>query len=869
MKYEKLFSPLTIRGCTFPNRIMRTAMVSRLSAEDGSTTDTIKERYRRHAMGGPGSIVVEPVVVLPSRSSYNLRLSDDAFISGLREIVNAMRAANPEVRIGIQMVHFLKIARSGWRQKVEDLKPEELKIIVDQHADAAKRAVDAGFDFVELHMAHAFTLSSFLSLTNKRTDEYGGRNLEDRLRLPTEVYKAVRNKVGEGFPVGVRINGADFTIEGTTPVHSRRIAKRFAELGVDYISVSAGDRFEDALPPPQGMPPISFNGYSGNLMSPRWWTIDGVNVYLAEEIRKAVRSTGLETPIVTAGKIRTPELAEEILQQGRADMIGLCRPLLADPDLPIKAKEGREEDIVKCCACGWCSELDAKFETIKCILWQKEYMHPPAPFLLVPPCRAACPAGLDVEGYIQAIVEGDYKRSLDLIRQKLPLPAVISRVCPHPCETECNRGNLEGDKGIAINALKRFVVDEVASRWGREEVTAVPRTKEEKVAIIGSGPAGLTVAHDLVWNGYGVTIFEALPVPGGMLAVGIPEYRLPRKILQTEIEDIQKLGVEIRLNSSVGKNGLTLESLKKQGYKAIFIAVGAHKSQKLNISGEDMEGVYHGVAFLNDANMGKEVKVGERVVIIGGGDVAIDAARVAFRLGAKEVQLACLERREEMPAHKEQIEQAVEEGVNLNLSWGPKRILGDGRKVTGVEFRHCISVFDKEGRFSPSFNEQITMSLETDTLIIAIGQIPDLTFLTDKAKFNITDKGTLQVAPDNLTTGIPGIFAGGDVVSGPASAVEAIAAGHNAATFIGRYLRGESLEYKKESPRIIDIEDVKIEDVRKQIRETMPTLPLNERIPGFKEVELGFTKSTALAEADRCLNCVSRPRFPESKASQP
>ena len=863
MKYEKLFSPLTIKGCTFPNRILRTAMVSRLAAEDGSVSNAIKERYRREAMGGPGAIIVEAAVVLPSRSSYNLRISDDSFIPQLREVANVIRAENPEVKVGIQVMHFLKLSRSGWRQKVEDFKPEELKIIVTQHVDAAKRAVAAGFDFIELHMAHAFTLSSFLSLVNKRTDEYGGRSLEDRLRLPTEVYQAVRNEVGKGFPLGIRINGEDFTIEGTTSQQSTRIAKRFAELGADYINVSAGDRFEDAPTPVPGMPPFPSGGYSGSRMSPKWWAPDGANVHLAERIRKFVRDAGFNVPIVTAGKIRTPELAEEILQQGKADIIGLCRPLLCDPDWPIKAKEGRADDIVRCCACGWCNEADGRYETVKCILWQKENEHAPRPFLLAPPCKGACPAGIDVQDYIELVTQGFYKDALKLIEKRVPLPAVISRVCPRPCETKCNRKEI--DEPIAINALKRFVVEEVEKRWGKEEVTPVPRTKREKVAIIGSGPAGLTAAYDLVWNGYGVTILEALPTPGGMLAVGIPEYRLPKKVLQTEIEDIKKLGVEIKLNSPVGKNDLTLDKLGKKGYKAIFIAVGAHKSLKLDVPGEDMQGVYHGIAFLHDVNTGKKVKVGKRVAIIGGGNVAVDAARTALRLGAKEVFIVYRRSKQEMPAHDDEIKAAEEEGVKIHYLASPVKILGKGGKVVGMEcIRMELGEPDASGRRRPIPIKGTEFVIDADMVIPAIGEAPDLDFLHDSLK---TPEGTLKVDPDNLTTGVPGVFAGGDAVTGPATVIQAIAAGHKAAAFIDRYLRGESLEYKKESPRIIGIEDVKIEDVRKQSRESMPTLPLNERVAGFKEVELGFTEGTALAEANRCLNCAQRPRFPESKAS--
>lgn len=380
MKYEKLFAPITLRGCIFPNRIMRTSMVSGLATEDGFVTDDLKARYEREASGGVGSIVVEAAVVLPSRSSYNLRISDDRCVEDLKELVEATRQANPAVKIGIQTMHFLKIARSGWRQKVEDFKSEDLPVIVQQHVDAARRAVAAGFDFIELHLAHAYTLSSFLSLSNKRDGEYGS-SFQGRMKLPVEVYQAVRNEVGENYPLGIRINGEDFTIEGNTLLHSTRIARRFAELGVDYISVSAGSRFEDAPIPPPETPPDPMSGYSGHRMSPWWWAPDGTHVYLAESIHKYVRDGGFHVPIVTAGKIRTPKLAEEILEEGKADIIGLCRALLCDPDWPIKAKEGREKEIVRCSACNWCLEADSRMEKVNCSRWPEGAIVAPKPFL--------------------------------------------------------------------------------------------------------------------------------------------------------------------------------------------------------------------------------------------------------------------------------------------------------------------------------------------------------------------------------------------------------------------------------------------------------------------------------------------------------
>ena len=379
MQFPTLFSPITLRGLTLSNRIQRTSMVSGLATEDGHVTDDLIARYEREAKGGVGSIVVEAAVVLPSRSSYNLRISDDSFTEGLKRLVDAIRKANPEPKLGIQIMHFLKIARSGWRQKVTDFKKEDFPIIVEQHVHAAKRVITAGFDFIELHMAHAYTLSSFLSLSNERIDEYGGP-LKNRMRLPIEVYNAVREEAGEKYPLGVRINGEDFTIKGTTPLQSTRIAKKLADLGADYISITAGSRFEDAAIPPPDTPPDPMSGYSGHRMSPDWWFPDMTHAYLAEAARRYVHEGGLNNPIVTAGKIRTPKQAEQILTEGKADMIGLCRALLCDPDWPLKAKEGRAKDIIPCSACNWCLEADSRMEKVNCSRWPEGSFLAPRPW---------------------------------------------------------------------------------------------------------------------------------------------------------------------------------------------------------------------------------------------------------------------------------------------------------------------------------------------------------------------------------------------------------------------------------------------------------------------------------------------------------
>ncbi len=379
MKYEKLFEPITMRGVTFPNRIQRTSMVSGLTTEEGFVTEDLKKRYLREAKGGVGAIVVEAAVVIPSKSPYNLRISSDEFVPGITDVVKAVREANRDVKMGIQIMQHLKLAKSGWRQKVEDFKTEELPKIVEDHVAAAKRALACGFDFIEVHMAHAYVLSSFLSRVNKRTDGYGS-SLQNRMKLPTEVFQAVRAVVGENFPLGVRINGEDFHVSGNTLAQSSRIAVKLAELGADYISVSAGSRFEDALTPPEGSPPDPMSGYSGHRMSPWFWWPDGTHVFLADGIRQAVRAAGFTTPIITAGKIREPEHAERILQQGKADVIGLCRALLADPDWPVKAKEGREKELVRCVACNWCLEADSRYEKVNCNRWPQGMLNAPDPF---------------------------------------------------------------------------------------------------------------------------------------------------------------------------------------------------------------------------------------------------------------------------------------------------------------------------------------------------------------------------------------------------------------------------------------------------------------------------------------------------------
>jgi homotetrameric NADPH-dependent glutamate synthase len=472
-----------------------------------------------------------------------------------------------------------------------------------------------------------------------------------------------------------------------------------------------------------------------------------------------------------------------------------------------------------------------------------------------PPCTTTCPINNNAQGYIALIRQRHFKEALQLIREKNPLPSVCGRVCTHPCETECNRRDV--DESIAIRALKRFVADYGLSSGG-EEITSVPRTKKKTVAIVGSGPAGLTAAYDLIKMGYGVTVFESLPVAGGMLAVGIPGYRLPKDILEREIEVIRKLGVEIKLNTPIGED-LTIDDLWHQGHKAIFLAVGAHRSLKLNIPGEDLDGVYHGVSFLRDVNLGKGVQAGKKVAVIGGGNVAIDSARTALRLGAIEVLILYRRSRQEMLAAEEEIEAAENEGAGIHYLTAPIRILGDDGKVTAIEcVRMELGEPDASGRRRPVPIEGSEFTIEVDMVIPSIGQAPDLSFLPKDSKFKFGRGGTFEVDPVSLATNVPGVFAGGDAVSGPAIVVEAMAAGRRASNSIDRYLRGENLRTGREGEFMTTTHpplDIAISKVEKKPRQKMPMLPVEQRVGNFEEVELGFTEDTAVAEANRCLDC--------------
>ncbi len=468
------------------------------------------------------------------------------------------------------------------------------------------------------------------------------------------------------------------------------------------------------------------------------------------------------------------------------------------------------------------------------------------------PCQHTCPVGLDVPGYVALIKAGEFEKACNLIMQRLPFPLSVGRVCHHPCEGKCRRAQIE--EPIAIRHLKRFAAD-YAFEHGLEYVPPTRGRRSEKVAVIGAGPAGLSAAWDLAREGFQITVFEALPVAGGMLAVGIPEYRLPKSMVNKEIETIKKLGIDIRLNTHIND----VESLLKDGYQAVFIATGAHKGDKMGIPGEDLSGVSDAIDFLRETNLGKDVEVGQKVAVIGGGNSAVDAARVALRKGAQEVHILYRREQRDMPAIADEIEAAEEEGIRIHCLTAPVEVMGRGGKVTGVEcVRMELKEFDKSGRRTPYQIQDSQYTVPVDTLIKATGQRPDTSFLGGDG-IRTAKGGTIAADPRTLATGRKGIFAGGDAVTGAATVIEAIAAGQRAACSIRRYLQGEDLTPLVERNGYEPIEVPSVmpseEQLAEKHRPMIAQIALADKKTSFKEVVLPYTTKDAMEEASRCLRC--------------
>lgn len=467
----------------------------------------------------------------------------------------------------------------------------------------------------------------------------------------------------------------------------------------------------------------------------------------------------------------------------------------------------------------------------------------------LPPCQAACPLDIRVREKLARMQAGDMAGALAVLLERCPFPGILGRICHHPCETACTRNQV--DEPIAIAALKRYVIDLDPAAVLR--FTPGPE-RAEHVAVVGGGPAGLMCSYELRRLGYRVTIFEAAGALGGALRLYLPAYRLPRAVLDREAGLVEKLGVEVRLNTRVGRD-ISLADLRR-GFQAVFWAAGAHRSLQLGVPGENLAGVADALSFLKAVNTGQDLAMGQQVAVIGGGNVAVDAARQARRLGAGQVTLICLETLEEMPALPHEVREALAEGIDLRHRWGVKSLIGKNGLVSGLELKAALRVFDDQGRFNPVYDNTRLVSQAADMVIVAIGQTADLGFLASDLPSPAA--GRLPVDPETLATSIPGVFAGGDVVTGPRSAVEAFAAGRRAALSIDAFIQNQPLPadlppLKSRGTGLI----VNLEGVARAPRVAMPGLPVQKRLEvAAAEVELGFSPDDAAAEAQRCLTCV-------------
>lgn len=498
------------------------------------------------------------------------------------------------------------------------------------------------------------------------------------------------------------------------------------------------------------------------------------------------------------------------------------------------------------------------------------------------PCMWACPVHTEAGRYVDLIAQERFEEAYRVAREPNPFASICGRICAAPCEAACRRGRL--DEPIAIRALKRFVCE----RFGVESMVDLEKLRltfqgavkprEEWVAVVGAGPAGLSCAHDLALKGYKVTVFESRVVPGGMLRLGIPEYRLPRELIRLEINLILSLGVELKLGKALGTD-FTLADLRENGYSAAFLGMGAHRSRLLDVEGMHADGVLNALDFLLNVNLGYRVDLGEKIIVIGGGNVAIDVARTAARMerpgptatsditaaldvarsavrfGAKKVDMVILESAEEMPADQEEVTQALEERITMHNRRAPRRILTEGGKVTGLETVKVASVFDERGRFAPTFTEGSQETITADTVIVAIGQTPDLSWLSPEDGIETTPRGTIKVNPDTLETSALGVYAGGDLAFGPRIAISAVADGRHAAESIDAYLSGgHGTPAGYEISRLDTAHYRPLHLHAGARRQPVPILPLERRV-GISQVELGYRKDQAMKEGSRCLRC--------------
>ncbi len=470
------------------------------------------------------------------------------------------------------------------------------------------------------------------------------------------------------------------------------------------------------------------------------------------------------------------------------------------------------------------------------------------------PCKTECPAHVSVQGYIKLASQEKYKEALELIKRENPFPAVCGRICPRKCESDCTRGDI--DSPVAIDEIKKFIAEQDLNIENRY-IPTLHHNYGKKIAIIGAGPSGLSCAYYLAIDGYKVTVFEKQKLLGGMLTLGIPSFRLEKDVIHAEIDILRELGVDFKTGIDVGKD-ISLQELRNQGYKAFYIATGAQTGRKLGLDGEDAQGVMTGFDFLREVNLGNDIKLEGDIVVIGGGNVAIDVARTATRVGTSNVQMLCLESENEMPALPEEIEEAIAENIQISNSWGPKRILQENGQVIGVEFKKCLSVFDENGKFSPTFDENETKIVPANNVLISVGQGMDWGNLLENSNVKLNPNKTIKADAFTLQTDEPDIFAGGDAMTGPKFAIDAIAMGKEASISIHRYVQpGQSLMIGRDrrAYHALDKENLTLEGYDLMPRQAPAHVDIKKSRETFADLRNTFTEDQMKKETERCLGC--------------
>lgn len=554
--------------------------------------------------------------------------------------------------------------------------------------------------------------------------------------------------------------------------------------------------------------------------------------------------------------------------------------MFLNPDM-VRSNYVSKVDSTKCVGCGECVEachvnalrLGQKLcsktpieEFKRAVLpydteWGPEHWNPDYRFNRqevvntgTAPCKTECPAHIAIPGYIKLASQGRYTEALELIKHENPFPAVCGRICPRRCESACTRGDI--DDPIAIDEIKKFIAEQDLNK----EIRFKPKVMHnygKKIAVVGAGPAGLSCAYYLALDGYKVTVFEKQRTPGGMLTFGIPNFRLEKDVVNAEIDILKELGVEFKTGVEVGR-AVSLKDLREQGYEAFYLAIGAQAGRKLRIEGEEAEGVIAGVDFLRNISLGDKTTLEGNVIVIGGGNVAIDVARTAVRVGASKVSMFCLESREQMPALEEEIEEALEEDIAINNSWGPKRIVTENGRAVGVEFKRCTSVFDENGKFNPVYDEEDTIFIAADRVLISIGQAIDWGGLLDGSKLELNPNKTIKADSFTFQTSEPDVFAGGDAVTGPKFAIDAIALGKQGAISIHRYVHpGQSLTIgrSKREYRALDKENVDFGGYDSSPRQKAEHLSTTKSKETFRDLRGVFTEEQVRKETERCLSC--------------